>query len=326
VTVRERGLDLGFAAGWAAVRALPQPVAAAGFAGVGELAARRDTRGVRRLRANLARVVGPDADLDPLVRRAMRSYARYWRETFRLSRISPGYVREHTDITGTDVLDPALASGRGVVLALPHCGNWEAAGVWLLQHGHPFSTVAERLRPESLYDRFVAYREGLGMEVLPLTGGERAPSDVLKERLQAGRAICLLGDRDLTRRGIDVQFFGATARMPAGPALLAATTGAALLPVGLWFTRGGWGIRVHPEVVIPAGGRLRDRVATATQQVADRFAGDIARRPYDWHMLQRLWLDDLPGAPPRAAAASPATIPGAPDADRQKSEPAARGG
>jgi lauroyl/myristoyl acyltransferase len=295
VSAGERLVDAGFAAGWAAVRALPGPVAAAGFAAVGELAGRRASPGVRRLRANLARVVPPGTDLDSVVRRATRSYARYWQETFRLSRISPRYVREHTDVTGADDLDKALGSGRGVILALPHCGNWESAGVWLLEHGVPsFSTVAERLRPESLYDRFVAYREGLGMEVLPLTGGARAPSDVLKERLQDGRVVCLLGDRDLTERGIDVEFFGATARMPAGPALLAATTGAALLPVGLWFTPGGWGIRVHPEVPIAGTGRLRERVSAATQEVAGCFAADIALRPHDWHMLQRLWLDDLP--------------------------------
>jgi lauroyl/myristoyl acyltransferase len=293
VSLRERAVDTAFAAGWAAVRALPEPVAAAGFAAVGELSARRDTRGVRQLRRNLARVAGPGADLDPLVRRALRSYARYWQETFRLSRITPRTVRDRTDVIGGDVLDKALTSGRGVVLALPHCGNWESAGVWLLDHGYPFSTVAERLKPESLYERFVAYRESLGMEVIPLTGGDRSPSDVLSERLRAGRVVCLLGDRDLTRRGIDVTFFGATARMPAGPALLAATTGAALMPVGLWFTPGGWGIKIHPEVPIPDGGRLRDKVAAATQEVADAFAEDIALRPHDWHMLQRLWLDDL---------------------------------
>ena len=295
--MRERAVDAAFAAGWAAVRALPQPVASAGFAAFGELAARRDTRGVRRLRANLARVAPPGTDLDALVRRATRSYARYWMETFRLSKITPLAVRERTEVVDGDILDKALASGRGVILALPHCGNWDSAGVWLLDHGAPFSTVAERLKPESLYERFVAYRESLGMEVVPLTGGERSPSDVLKDRLREGRrVVCLLADRDLTRRGIDVEFFGATARMPAGPALLAASTGAVLLPVGLWFTPGGWGIRIHPEVPIAGTGRLRDKVAAATQEVADAFATDIALRPHDWHMLQRLWLSDLPTA------------------------------
>jgi KDO2-lipid IV(A) lauroyltransferase len=297
MSVRERAVDGAFAAGWAAVRALPQPVASAAFGAIGELAARRDTRGVRRLRANLARVAPPDTDLDELVRRAMRSYARYWMETFRLPRITPVTVRERTEVITGDNLDKALASGRGVILALPHCGNWDSAGVWLLDHGYPLSTVAERLKPESLYERFVAYRESLGMEVLPLTGGARPPSDVLKDRLRDGdRAVCLLADRDLTKRGIDVEFFGDTARMPAGPALLAASTGAALLPVGLWFTPDGWGIRIHPEVPIAGTGRLREKVVAATQEVADAFAADIAVRPHDWHMLQRLWLSDLPGA------------------------------
>ena len=312
MSVRERAVDGAFAAGWAAVRALPQPVASAAFAAVGELAARRDTRGVRRLRANLARVVPPGTDMDALVRRALRSYARYWMETFRLSRITPVTVRERTEVIDGDFLDKAVTSGRGVILALPHCGNWEAAGVWLLDHGQPLSTVAERLKPESLYERFVAYRESLGMEVLPLTGGERSPSDVLKDRLREGdRVVCLLADRDLTKRGIDVEFFGATARMPAGPALLAASTGAALLPVGLWFTPDGWGIRIHPEVQIAGTGRLRDKVTAATQEVADAFAADIALRPHDWHMLQRLWLDDLPGADLPGADLPPADLPGA---------------
>jgi len=306
VSVRERAVDGAFAAGWAAVRALPQPVASAGFGAFGELAARRDTPGVRRLRANLARVAAPGTDLDALVRRGMRSYARYWMETFRLPKITPMTVREGTEVVAGDILDKALESGRGVILALPHCGNWESAGVWLLDHGYPLSTVAERLRPESLYERFVAYRESLGMEVLPLTGGARSPSDVLKDRLREGsRVVCLLADRDLTKRGIDVEFFGDTARMPAGPALLAASTGAALLPVGLWFTPGGWGIRIHPEVPIAGTGRLRDKVAAATQEVADAFADDIARRPHDWHMLQRLWLSDLPTAAGPDAAAWP---------------------
>ena len=292
--LRERVVDAGFAAGWAAVKAVPHPVAAGAFRAAAGVAVRRDGPGVRRLRANLRRVAGPEvgeAELDALLRRGMRSYARYWRAT----------IRERTDFRGADILDAGIASGRGVVCALPHMGNWDAAGVWLVDHGARFTTVAERLRPESLYRRFLAYREGLGMEVIPLTGGARPPSDVLAERLRAGGVVCLLGDRDLTRRGVDVRFFGETARMPAGPALVAATTGAALLPVGLWFTPDGWGVRVHPELPIGTGGRLRDRVIGATQAMADVFAAEIAERPHDWHMLQRLWVADLPTPPPALA-------------------------
>ena len=138
--------------------------------------------------------------------------------------------RVHSE--GTDNLIEAIGRGKGVICALPHMGNWDVAALWLVAQGYPFTTVAERLKPESLFDRFVAYRESLGMEVVALTGGERPPTDILKERLEAGRVICLVADRDLSRNGIDVTFFGEATRMPAGPALLAATTGAAVCPVG----------------------------------------------------------------------------------------------
>jgi KDO2-lipid IV(A) lauroyltransferase len=124
------------------------------------------------------------------------------------------------------------------------------------------------------------------MEVLPLTGGERPPFDVLRERLQDGGTICLLADRDLSKRGIDVQFFGSTARMPAGPAKLALETGANLLPTTLSFTDDGWHI-VFQDCV------PHSDLPTMTQAVADAFAREIARHPADWHMLQKLWLEDL---------------------------------
>ena len=295
--MRARAVLLAYTAGWSLVRVLPAPAAYGLFSLVADTAWRRGGRGVRRLESNLARVTGRDPgdpELRALSRRAMRSYLRYWCDTFRLPDWDRARVVDAVRVEGREHLFGNLDAGRGVVAALPHMGNWDHAGAWATHVGAPVTTVAERLRPEELYERFLAYREGLGMEVLPLTGGDRSPSDVLRERLLAGRGVCLLGDRDLTRRGIDVDFFGDTARMPAGPALLAATTGAALLPIGLWFTPGGWGIRVHDEVPIVAGGPLRDRVRSATQQVADAFAQDIAARPEDWHMLQRLWLADLP--------------------------------
>ncbi len=307
--LRGLAVDAGFGAGWGAVKALPESWARTGFRLGADLAVRRNRPAVRQLRANLRRVLGPDAssdELDALVAQSMRRYARYWLETFRLPRMDHAAVARSVAraTTGTQYLDEARAAGRGYILALPHMGNWDVAGIWLIDRYHePFTTVAERLKPESLFDRFVAYREGLGMEVLPLTGGERSAVSVLTERLQAGGGVCLVADRDLTRQGIDVTFFGEPARMPAGPALLAATTGAALLPVGAWFTDAGtdafgrrvddgWGLSIGAPIETP-GTRLGDRVRTATQSLADVFAGLIAEHPADWHMLQKFWLADV---------------------------------
>ncbi|MCW2613380.1 MAG: KDO2-lipid lauroyltransferase [Frankiales bacterium] len=282
--------DAAYAGGWALVQALPEPVAQRLFRAGADVAARRGGKGVDRLRRNLARVA-PDADLDALTRDALRSYARYWCEVFRLQITPVERILSATTTEGEDAFRAALAGERGVVLALPHSGNWDQAGAWCGATGAPFTTVAERLKPESLYDRFVEFRESLGMEVLPLTGGSRPPFEVLTERLEAGGMLCLMADRDLSARGIEVQLFGRTAKFPAGPASLSLKTGAVLFPVTLSFTGdaftgGGWHIVFHPPVE-------HTDVPTMAQDVASAFERGIAAHPADWHMLQKLWLEDL---------------------------------
>ncbi|GAB3517931.1 phosphatidylinositol mannoside acyltransferase [Phytohabitans suffuscus] len=285
--------ELGYAAGWRLVRALPRPVAAAAFRGGADWAARRRGKGVTRLAANLRRVVGPDlpeGELDELVRRGVRSYARYWMEAFRLPSRSKAQILDDFALDGEQWLGADVASGRGAVVALPHGGNWDAAGAWVAAKGWPIATVAERLKPEGVYQRFLEFRRGLGMEIIPTDGGERPPFDLLVERLDKGYVVPLLADRDLSARGVDVTFFGGRARMPAGPALLAVRTGAPLYTVTMWYERDrarGALARVEP----PTDGPLDQRVRALTQQVADGLAAGIARHPEDWHMLQRLWLD-----------------------------------
>ena len=286
--------DAAYAGGWSLVRALPEDAAAALFRAGADLAWRRGGGGVDRLRANLSRVA-PDRDPDALTREGLRSYARYWCEVFRLPVMPVERIVSGMTTVDEHRLRESVAAGRGTVLALPHTGNWDHAGAWCTATGVPFTTVAERLRPESLYDRFVEFRESLGMEVLPLTGGARPPSEVLTERLQAGGTLCLLADRDLSVRGVDVQLFGAATRMPAGPATLALRTGATLVPVTLSFLPDGWRTVFHPEVA-------HTDVPTMTQELARAFETGIADAPADWHMLQRLWLDDLAPDDPRRSA------------------------
>ncbi|HEY6425111.1 MAG TPA: phosphatidylinositol mannoside acyltransferase [Pseudonocardiaceae bacterium] len=289
VVVRLAGL--GYEAGWRLAHAAPQGLIARAFRAGADLAARWEAPGARQLRSNLARVVpgATPAGLDMLVRDGLRSYARYWQEVFTLPSADHRALQERLDgaMDGVEYLDAALATGRGVVVALPHSGNWDMAGLWLVGRHGPFSTVVERLRPEALYQRFVDYRSSLGFEIIPLTGAG-SPTPPLVRRLRAGGVVCLLADRDLTGAGVAVEFFGGTARMPLGPARLAAATGATLLVVGCWFTPDGWGIRFHPPIPVPG----RSAVAQATQAMADCFATDIAAHPQDWHMLQPLWIEN----------------------------------
>jgi KDO2-lipid IV(A) lauroyltransferase len=289
---RDRLTGFGYAAGWRLVRALPLPAARAIFNAAADRAFRSNGPGTQRLRRNLSMVLGPGDDLEATVRAGLRSYARYWMEAFRLPSQSRGQMLAGFDLDGRDMLAAAMAAGTGAILALPHVGNWDAAAAWVVSNDWPIVTVAERLKPEVVFDQFVAYREKLGMEVLPLTGGQRPPLDVLGEKAQAGYAVALLADRDLSARGVEVTFFGGRTRMPPGPALLALRTGAPLYAADLWFTATQARGRIRRiELPAPDEGALDVRVRLVTQRLADSFAIGIAEHPQDWHMLQKLWLD-----------------------------------
>lgn len=278
----------GYLAGWKVVRRLPQPVARTIFRWVADFAS-DNGRGMDGLRRNLTRVVGAENVTRELVRDSMRSYMRYWMEAFRLPAIHADpqlHERLMGGLEGLEHFDASAQSGRGVILALPHSGNWDMAGVFLVGHYGQFTTVAERLKPEVLFDAFVDYREDLGFEVLPLTGGAATPFARLKEALEEGGVVCLLAERDITRSGVTVDFMGEEANMAAGPAQLAIETGAALHVVHSWFEGDGWGLSVSPEVEVTD-------IQETTQRMADGFAANIRRHPADWHMLQPQWNEDV---------------------------------
>ena len=292
---QDRLADALYGVGWSTVKKLPEPVAVRLGRSIADLAWKQRGKGVRRLESNYARVV-PGASperLAELSRAGMRSYLRYWMESFRLPAWSEERIRTGFEPEDVHHLTDGIASDRGVVLALPHMANWDLAGAWVTTKlGIPFTTVAERLKPETLYDRFVAYRQGLGMEVLPHTGG--TAFGTLARRLRDGGLVCLVAERDLSSSGVEVQFFGEATRIPAGPALLAQQTGALLLPVTLWYDGTPvMGARVHPPVPVPESGSRAEKTSSMTQALADAFATGIAEHPEDWHMLQRLWVSDL---------------------------------
>jgi phosphatidylinositol dimannoside acyltransferase len=246
--------------------------------------------------------------LRQLSRAGMRSYLRYFMEAFRLPVMPQERIVSGMHVAGQEQTALMhLRAGRGVIFALPHSGNIDVAAAWIMTRGAgPVSTVAERLKPESLFEQFVAFREGLGIEVVPHTGGP-SPFAVMAQRLRAGRLICLIADRDLSRGGVEVELFGEKARVAAGPAALAVQTGTALMPVALWFEGEQWRGHIHPEIPVPQHGAPAQKVAAMTQQPAAVWAADIAKHPEDWHMLQKVFVADLDAtrlpAPHSAAAA-----------------------
>lgn len=256
----------------------------------------------RTVAANLSRVLGHPPD-SPIVRRAtlecFRLYSRYWYETFALRRMPADEVLARHSIDGMEQIERAVAAGTGIICALPHMGNWDAAGHWLALQGYPMTAVAEELEVREVFELFYRHRRALGMHIVPLSLGKRV-ADVLVRLIARNHVITLVADRDLTGKGVDVEMFGETRQLPAGPALLSLTTGAPLCVAAVFTTPEGWHTRINAPVEVERSGVLRADVAAMTRVVAGQFERFIAAAPADWHMFQPAWPDgDAPSSATR---------------------------
>ena len=265
---------------WRLIRLLPENTAYSLFKVGGKYVYRKNGRGIQRLRRNL-KTVKPEITEEEIAA-AVQSYLRYWCDTFRSPDWSKDRLQKTVTIIGKDLLMPALTGNKAVIVALPHSGNWDHAGAYYCSLGFKVTTVAERLKPEAVFKAFLNYRKALGMEVLPL---EPRVIAALSKRLQENGFVALVADRDLTDSGIEVTFFGKTAKMPAGPAALAIKTGALLLAAHVSYTDSG--IAIEFEEIASNGS-----VQEVTQKMANFFEKTISKRPTDWHMLQRIWIND----------------------------------
>ncbi|CAN2200892.1 HtrB Lauroyl/myristoyl acyltransferase [Candidatus Nanopelagicaceae bacterium] len=288
--MRDQISYLAYLLGWKIVGALPEKSAYRLFQAIADRVYSKNGKSVRRLRTNLA-IVNPGLSvsaLEELTKAGYRSYLRYWCDTFRIHKWSSERISSTVTTTNDYLLRQPMAEKRGVVIALPHSGNWDHAGAYFCQEGIPLVTVAEILKPEKLFLRFLQYRTEMGFEVLGLDS--RAFVTLIR-RAREKRLIALVADRDLSSSGIEVQFFGKIAKMPAGPAVLAIKEKLPLVAAHVSYTAVGIHIDFI-EVPIARESTEEESIARTVQEIATIFERGISAHPEDWHMLQRIWIEE----------------------------------
>lgn len=290
---RDTATEWVFTIGWRLTKRMPEPAGRAVFQAAADTMWRRRGESVQQLERNLSRVnsAWTSDELRVLSREGMRSYLRYWFEAFRLPSWSHERISGTFDLAGKELMDEAVRSGTGAVMVPCHMANWDHAGAWGCLRFGGVTTVAERLQPEGLFDQFLAYRQSLGMDVLAI--GEPDIVRSLIRKVKEGRILALLGDRDISQNGVEVNLFGEPASLPAGPALIGLLTGRPVYPVTMWFDGDRTTGQVYPAVTAPSDLPRGEQVRAMTQQIAHAFEDGIRAHPTDWHMLQKVWLADL---------------------------------
>ena len=277
--------------GWKLVAALPEVLAYRLANKVSDLIYARDSKGVAQLRSNYRRVKPElsDAELAKLSKEGMRSYLRYWFDTFRLNKWSKARVIETTFVINENLLRDPIAAKQGCIIALPHAGNWDHAAAYFCSTGINVTAVVEKLKPEAIFNKFLDYRKSIGIE--PISHKEKT-IPILLDRLAQGKLVALVADRDMSRNGIEINFLGGIAKMPPGPAILAIESGSPLITAYIRYLKSGIEIRFEETIKLPVSGSKEEQIRIITQSMADNFAKRIKESPVDWHMLQRVWVDE----------------------------------
>ena len=276
---------------WKVIGILPEKTAYQLANFVSDQILRKNGKGIQRLRSNYKRVVPSisNSALEALTKEGMRSYLRYWFDTFRLNKWSKSRIIETTFVVRENLLRDPIETKKGCIIALPHAGNWDHAAAYFCSTGIPITAVVERLKPEAIFKKFLAYRQSIGIEAI---SHREKTIPILMERLNQGKLVALVADRDMSRNGIEVNFLGGIAKMPAGPAILAIKSGSPLVTAYIRYLDEGIEIIFDETIQLPISGSEEEQIRIVTQSMADNFAKRIQDSPVDWHMLQRIWVDE----------------------------------
>ena len=282
---------LGLRAGVGVIGALPGPMIRSLGRGFGTVWGAVDRTRRSMARRHMSRVLGDGADIETASAEMMRAYGRYYAEAIwaRAKRVE-GMLAE-TEVVGLQRLLDARDAGTGMIVALPHMGNWEAAAPVAVSEGVPIVAVAEVLPNRRITDWFTEMRAEFGIEIVLATGRVEVMRQ-LEQAIADNKAVALLSDRDLKGKGVAVEFFGESTTLPPGPATLAVRTGAPLFPVGCYFRDGGYRVVVHEAVPVPEEGNRTEKVAAMTQTLAKELEEIISEAPQQWHLVVPNWPSD----------------------------------
>ena len=240
------------------------------------------------VRANAAHVLGVapnDPHVGHLARGVYRNQVRWVLELMRLSRLSTAQRVAQIEENAAEPFHAAWLESKGLIIVGTHLGNNEAAAAGLAGRGWPLHAVADDTAYQELFDHLARERRAWGVGQIPW----RNLREVFRV-LRRHEIVGLLVDWGYRPDGIPVRFFGTWTRFPAGPAVLAAKTGATILPFWVIRTAGRHATEVGPRITVASTHPAE--LARATQEIADVLEAGIRLAPEQWCVFKPIWPED----------------------------------
>ncbi len=244
--------------------------------------------------SNMRRVLGPQAGERAARRAARNSFRNYCKtlaDFIRFPYMKPAEMqRRVASAHGLEIMDQALAHGKGVLAITAHLGNWDFAGAFMGQRGVPLYALADKFEPPQLDELVIETRRRNGVNVIKM---EASAMRTIFAALKRNEVVILLADRPMPGDGIPVQFFGETAWLPSGPAAIALKTGAQIIVGCCWREPGdiqfSGGIEPQIEYQHLLTGNKQADTVIITQTIATALEGLIRHDPDQWYMFRPMW-------------------------------------
>ena len=242
----------------------------------------------RSVHVNFAHVTGKSPSSLEVRRRALgayRSYARYVVELMRLPRLSDEQAEALVDTSNLLPLEAHWkASGRGIILTTPHIGNLEGVARGIARHGWPIAAVADDTSFPELFEHLTRQREAWGVRMIPWRNLRE-----LFSILRRGEILALVVDWGYKPDDVPVRLFGTWTTLPAGPAVLAARTGAEIVHIAIRRSPDGQAYEISYGEPMRVASTEPAEIARATQAMADALEAAIAAAPEQWYSFKPQW-------------------------------------
>ncbi|MBI5143832.1 MAG: lysophospholipid acyltransferase family protein [Candidatus Omnitrophica bacterium] len=239
---------------------------------------------------NLKTVLGnephSDEELTKMAKEVFRNFAKYLVDFFRFSKVDLRFIRRFVKIEGLNNIDEARSRGKGAILLSAHIGNWELGGFVLAMIGYPISAVVLTHQNKKINDFFTHQRLLSNLKPIEIGIALRSCYAALK----GNNLLAVLGDRDFSKNGIRVDFFGRKTLLPKGPSVFSRRIGSAIVPTFMIREKDDSFRLIMDKPIFPdASGEEDKAIETLTKKYLSVIEAYVRKYPTQWYMFREVW-------------------------------------